>query len=147
MGLHICVAAFAFLPFSLFSSFCVIADILTFGVVKGKWSIYDLFCKQWKGISFPTCWGVPQTPGPTKMCGPNTMRSMVACASSRTLLCRRHSKSRRPRQGYLNARAPLTQPPAFPFGQTRRQTCKAVLPAPFLIVFFLLLVLLHLLNP
>ena len=28
-----------------------------------------------------------------------TMRGMVACASKRTLLCRRHSKSRRPRQG------------------------------------------------
>lgn len=50
------------------------------------------FCKQWKGISFPACWGVPQTPGPTKMYGPNTMRGMVACASKRTLLCRRHSK-------------------------------------------------------
>lgn len=56
-------------------------EILNFGAVKGKRNIYDLFCKQWKGISFPACWGVPQTPGPTKMCGPNTMQGMVACMS------------------------------------------------------------------
>ena len=55
MSLLTCVAAF-------YNA----TEILNFGAVKGKRSIYDLFCKQWKGISFPACWGVPQTPRPDK---------------------------------------------------------------------------------
>lgn len=56
-------------------------EILNFGAVKGNGISTIFFASNGKEYPFLLGWGVPQTPGPTKMCGPNTMQGMVACMS------------------------------------------------------------------
>ena len=106
------------------------------------------FASNGKEYPFLLVGAFPNPPARHKMCGPNTTRAWWLARPYGRFYAVGIAKAGNGVKGKINAlRAPLTPLPAFAFGQTRRQTRKAVLPALFLIVFFLLLVLLHLLNP